>query len=428
VAQLAGSGERCDHRNTIRAEASTMSTALPHPLRALRARDFRLYFAGQLVSVAGTWMQQIAMAWLAYRLTHSALVLGLLGFASQIPILLFAPLGGVWSDRVDRRRLMMTTQVLAMLQALTLAVLAWQGWATPALLIGLAFVLGCINAIDVPARQSLVVHLVGDRALLSNAIALNSFMMNATRFVGPALAGLIVAWAGEAVCFLINALSYLAVLVALAALRTRPGSGAAKPALHALREGLAYTLGHRDIRLFLMLVAAVSFLVVPYVAMMPLYARTVLGGDARTFGLLVSSAGAGSLLASVFLASHRSIDRLARRVGRAAILAGAALAGFALNDAAVLAYPILMVLGFAVVLVAAGSNTLLQSWVRDDVRGRVMAIFTMAFLGIAPLGNLAMGSLTHAFGIRPAFLLFGTLAVLAGFAHRQRLKPASQDA
>ncbi len=395
---------------------------MPHPLRALRARDFRVYFAGQLVSVAGTWMQQIAMAWLAYKLTNSALVLGLLGFASQIPILLLGPLGGVWSDRVDRRRLMMTTQALAMLQALTLAVLAWQGWATPALLIGLAFVLGCINAVDVPARQSLVVHLVADRALLPNAIALNSFMMNATRFVGPALAGVIVAWAGEAVCFLLNALSYLAVLLALAALHTRPGGGAVKPALHALREGLAYTASHRDIRLFLLLVASIAFLIAPYVVMLPLYAKTVLGGDARTFGLLVSSAGAGSLLASVFLASHRSIDRLARRVGRAAILAGAAVVAFALNDVVALAYPILMVLGFSVVLVAAGSNTLLQSWVRDDMRGRVMAIFSVAFLGVAPLGHLAMGSLTHFVGIRPAFVLFGTLAVGAGLWHRRRLR------
>ncbi len=408
--------------------ARTMSAAPSHPLRALRSRDFRIYFAGQLVSVAGTWMQQIAMAWLAYSLTHSALVLGLLGFASQIPILLFAPLGGVWSDRVDRRRLMMTTQVLAMLQALMLAVLAWQGWATPALLIGLAFVLGCINAVDVPARQSLVVHLVSDRALLPNAIALNSFMMNATRFVGPALAGVIVAWAGEAVCFLLNALSYLAVLVALGALHTRPGGGAAKPALHALREGLAYTFSHRDIRLFLLLVAAVSFLVAPYVVMMPLYARTVLGGDARTFGLLVSSAGAGSLLASLFLASHKSIDGLAQRVGLAAIVSGAALVAFALNSVAVLAYPILMALGFSVVLVAAGSNTLLQSWVRDDVRGRVMAIFTMAFLGIAPLGSLAMGSLTHALGIRPALFVFGMLALLAGLVHRRCQRLAAGNA
>jgi MFS family permease len=405
-----------------------MSAALPHPLRALRARDFRIYFAGQLVSVAGTWMQQIAMAWLAYRLTDSALVLGLLGFASQVPILLFAPLGGIWSDRIDRRRLMMTTQMLAMLQALTLALLTWQGWVSPALLIGLAFVLGCINAVDIPARQSLVVHLVSDRALLPNAIALNSFMMNATRFVGPALAGIIVAWAGEEVCFLLNALSYLAVLVALAALHTRPGGGEIKPALQALREGLSYTLGHRDIRLFLLLVASVSFLIAPYVVMMPLYARTTLGGDARTFGLLVSSAGAGSLMASLFLASRVSISQLAGQVGAAALLAGTALVAFALNSVALLAYPILMVLGFSVVLVAAGSNTLLQSWVRDDMRGRVMAIFTMAFLGIAPLGSLALGSATHFLGVRPALVSFGALAIVAALAHRQRLRLAGRAA
>ncbi|MGE5319043.1 MAG: MFS transporter [Hyphomicrobiaceae bacterium] len=402
-----------------------MSAAPPHPLRALRSRDFRIYFAGQLISVAGTWMQQIAMAWLAYKLTHSALVLGLLGFASQVPILLFAPLGGVWSDRTDRRRLLMTTQALAMLQALALAVLAWQGWATADLLIGLAFVLGCINAVDVPTRQSLVVHLVSDRSQLPNAIALNSFMMNATRFIGPALAGLIVARSGEAVCFLLNAASYLAVLVALSVLQTRPGRGIPKPALHALREGLDYTFSHRDIRLFLLLVAAVSFLITPYVVMMPLYASTVLGGDARTFGLLVSSAGAGSLLASLFLASRTSIDGLARRVTLAAILAGAALALFALNSVPVFAYPILMALGFSVVLVAAGSNTLLQSWVRDDMRGRVMAIFSVAFLGIAPLGSLAMGSLAHALGTRPALFLFGTLTILAGLAHRTRRDPAA---
>lgn len=395
-----------------------MSTLPAHPLRALRSRDFRIYFAGQLVSVAGTWMQQIAMAWLAYRLTNSALVLGMLGFASQIPILLLGPFGGVWSDRLDRRRLMMGTQVLAMLQALALAVLAWQGWATPALLIALAFVLGCINAVDVPARQSLVVHLVGDRALLPNAIALNSFMMNATRFVGPALAGIIVAGFGEAVCFLLNALSYLAVLVALAALRSRPGSGNTKPALHALKEGFDYTISHHDIRLFLLLVAAVSFLVAPYVVMMPLYARTVLAGDARTFGLLVSSAGAGSLLASVFLASRATIEGLGARVTFAAILAGSALALFAVNSEPILAYAILTVLGFSVVLVAAGSNTLLQSWVRDDMRGRVMAIFSMAFLGVAPLGSLAMGGLTHTLGVRPTLFLFGVLTIAAGLMHR----------
>jgi MFS family permease len=392
-----------------------------HSLRALRSRDFRIYFAGQLVSVAGTWMQQIAMAWLIYRLTDSAFMLGLLGFASHAPILLFGQLGGVWADRFDRRRLMMATQGLAMTQALLLAWLTWIGWATPGLLLALSFLLGCVNAVDVPARQSLVVHLVGDRSELPNAIALNSLMMNSTRFVGPALAGFIVALLGEALCFLLNALSYLAVLLALLALRARPNGDASKPALHALRDGLRYTFGHRDIRLFLMLVAAVSFLIAPYVSMMPLYAKTIFGGDVRTLGLLVSSAGAGSLLGSLFLATRKDIDKLAGRVSRAAMTAGVALAAFAYNDHHALAYPILMVLGFSVVLVAAGSNTLLQSWVRDDMRGRVMATFSMAFLGVAPLGSLAVGGLAHLAGIRPTLFLCGLLTLLAGLAHRHRL-------
>ena len=399
-------------------------SAATHPLRALRSRDFRLYFAGQLVSVAGTWMQQIAMAWLVYRLTGSALMLGLLGFASQLPILLFGALGGVWSDRMDRRRLMMATQTLAMIQALTLAVLAWQGWATPALLLTLAFAMGCINALDMPVRQSLVVHLVEDRAQLPNAIALNSFVMNATRFIGPALAGFIIALAGEAVCFLINAVSYLAVLLALRALHVRPAANVAQPALHALHEGLRYTFGHPDIRRFLLLVATVSFLVTPYVVMMPLYAKAIFNGDARTLGMLVSSAGAGSLLGSLFLATRASITKLARRVSLAAITAGLALALFALNSLHALAYPILMALGFSVVLIAAGSNTLLQSWVRDDMRGRVMATFSMAFLGIAPLGSLAVGSLAHAIGIRPTLFLCGILTITAGGLLGQRISRA----
>ena len=394
-----------------------------HPLRALRSRDFRVYFAGQLVSVAGTWMQQIAMGWLAYRLTDSALVLGLLGFASQVPILLFGAIGGVWSDRVERRRLMLWTQSLAMFQALLLALLTWQGWITPALLLGLAFLMGSINALDMPARQSLVAQLVEDRAQLANAIALNSFVMNATRFVAPALAGLIIAAAGEAVCFLINALSYLAVLLALGALRVRRGDGdRSKPALRAFKEGLGYTFGHPDIRLFLLLVAAVSFLITPYVVMMPLYARTIFDGDARTLGLLVSSAGAGSLGASLFLATRASVDGLARQVSLAATLAGAALALFALNTAHALAYPLLMALGFAVVLIAAGSNTLLQTWVRDDMRGRVMATFSMAFLGIAPLGSLAVGALANAIGVRAALFLWGILALGVGLAHNRRTR------
>jgi MFS family permease len=406
-----------------------MFAANNHPLRALRSRDFRLYFFGQLISVAGTWMQQIAMSWLAYRLTGSALVLGLLGFASQLPILLFGSLGGVWSDRVDRRRLMMLTQTLAMFQALILALLTWQGWITPTLLLVMAFIMGCINALDMPARQSLVVHLVDDRVHLQNAIALNSLIMNATRFVGPALAGFIIALMGEALCFMLNSVTYLAVLLALWAIRVRPNGDSSKPALRALKDGLRYTFSHTDIRLSLMLVAVVSFMVTPYVVMMPLYVKTIFHGDASTFGLLVSSAGAGSLLGSLFLATRNSIEGLASRISLAAVSAGAALALFALNSHPALAYPILMVMGFSVVLVAAGSNTLLQSWVRDDMRGRVMATFSMAFLGVAPLGSLAVGSLAHGLGIRPTLFLCGVLTLLAGLIHFNRLvrKPALQS-
>ncbi len=402
-------------------EKRPMPAAARHPLRSLRSRDFRLFFAGQMVSMAGTWMQQIAMGWLAYRLTDSALILGLLGFASQAPILLFGALGGVWSDRLDRRRLMMATQSLALLQALALAVLTWQGWITPALLLCMAFLLGCINALDMPVRQSLVVHLVEDRAQLPNAIALNSMLMNATRFVGPALAGVIITLAGEAVCFALNAASYLAVLLALLALRARPRGDASKHPLRALQDGLAYTFGHAEIRRFLLLVAAVGFLVTPYVVMMPLYARTLFDGDARTLGLLVSSAGAGSLMAALWLAARADVGDLARRISRAATLAGAALALFALNTQHALAYPILMVLGFSVVIVAAGSNILLQSWVRDDMRGRVMATFSMSFLGVAPLGSLSVGALAQVFGIRPTLFLCGALTLGVGLLHAYRL-------
>ncbi len=397
-----------------------MLKAANHPFRALKSRDFRLYFAGQLISLAGTWMQQIAMGWLTYRLTDSVLALGLLGFASQLPILVFGAIGGVWSDRVDRRRLMMWTQTLAMIQALTLAILAWQGWITTPLLLGLAFVMGCINALDMPARQSLVVHLVGDRAQLPNAIALNSLLMNATRFVGPALAGFVIALAGEVVCFLLNALSYLAVLLALAAMRVRPSGNGSGNALNALREGLRYTFGHPDIRIALLLVATVSFLVTPYMFMMPVYAKTIFAGDARTFGLLVSSAGAGSLMASLYLATRASTEGLRRTVSRAAVLSGVALTLFALNTRLGLAYPIVMAMGFSVVVIAAGSNTLLQTWVRDDMRGRVMATFSMAFLGIAPLGSLAVGSLAHGVGVRPALFVCGVLTVLVGLLHAYR--------
>jgi len=392
---------------------------------AFRSRNFRLFFAGQLISLIGTWMQHIAMVWLAYRLTDSVAMLGLVGFASQIPILLFGIPAGVLNDRLDRRRLLMATQFLALLQALLLTTLTAAGTITPALLVVLAFALGCINAVDLPARQAFVAQMVPDLRVLPNAIGLNSFLMNGSRFVGPALAGLIVAQAGEAACFLINALSYLAVLMALATIRLAPAAPrTAQPAGQALRAGLAYAFAQPRIRATLLLIAGFSFCVTPYVVMMPVYARDLFHGTAKTYGLLVGAAGFGSLAAALFLAwrggrhAGAGLDRL---VGRAALTGGTALACFAWTPTIELAFPLLAILGCAVVLAAAGSNTLIQLEVEENFRGRVMAIFSTAFLGIAPLGSLTVGLLSEWLDVRPTLSLCGLLALGAGWLYRREL-------
>jgi MFS family permease len=401
-----------------------------HPrFPAFQSRNFRLFFAGQLISLIGTWMQHIAMTWLAYRLTDSTAMLGLVGFASQIPILLFSIPAGVWNDRLDRRRLLLLTQFLAMLQAVALFVLTATDTITPAVLIMLALTLGCINAVDLPARQAFVAQMVPDKRDLPNAIGLNSFLMNGSRFVGPALAGLIVALAGEAACFLVNALSYLAVLAALAAIRTTPRRPhAIQSAWSALRAGLDHAFAHPRIRLTLFLVAGFSFFITPYVVMMPVFARDLFHGNAQTYGFLIGSAGFGSLCAAFFLAwrggKHAS-EGLDRLVGRTALTGGIALACFAFVPAIQLAYPLLMILGFSVVLTAAGSNTLIQIDVEEDFRGRVMAIFSSAFLGIAPLGSLTVGLVSEVLDVRPTLLVCGLLAFSAGLIYRRRMKVAA---
>lgn len=392
---------------------------------ALRSRNYRLFFAGQLVSLIGTWMQQIAMSWLAYRLTDSAAMLGLMGFAGQVPILLFGTIAGVWNERLDRRRLLLWTQGLSMLQATLLFALASTDSATPALLLALALLLGCINAMDMPARQAFVAQLVADKADLPNAIGLNSFLMNASRFVGPALAGLLVAAYGEAACFLLNALSYLAVLLALAAIRVGPRPPARQQAAwHALREGLAYAFGHPQIRLPLLMIAGFSLLVTPYAVMMPVYARDLFQAGADTYGFLIASAGIGSLSASLFLAlrgGRRIVAGLDRLVALATLSGGTLLAAFAFVPTATLAYPLLAMLGCSVILVAAGSNTLIQIAVAEEYRGRVMALFSTAFLGMAPLGSLAVGGLVSVFGVRPVLCSCGLLAAGLGLLYRQQL-------
>lgn len=387
---------------------------LPDILRALHHRNYRLYFLGQMVSLAGTWMQQIAMNWLTYRLTDSTFMLGLVVFAAQIPILAVAPIGGVLSDRFDKRVMMLWTQSLSLVQALALTLLTLTDAVQPWHLIMMSLSLGLINAIDVPARQSFLVDLVEDRDDLANAIALNSFAINSARFVGPSLGGIVVGLAGEGICFAINALSYLAVIVALTALRTHHVAGTHRSASEAMRRGFSYAFGIDRIRQLLYVVALTGFFATPYVVLLPYFAREVYGGGAQTFGFMSAAAGGGALLGTLYLASRKTVAGLDGVIGKTIVAAAVALTLFAVSNVLVLAMPALALLGFSIICTVASSNTLIQSMVGDDMRGRVMSLFTMAFLGISPLGSLAAGWIAHRIGPRETMLGCAMIIFLGG--------------
>ncbi len=384
-------------------------------LRAFHHRNFRLFFAGQGISMIGTWVQQIAQAWLVYRLTGSPFLLGLTSFAGQIPILFLAPLGGLLSDRFDRRRILLTTQALLMCQALLLAALTLTGLVHVWHVIALAFFYGLVMGFDTPVRQSLLIGLVGQRADLPNAIALNSMLMNASRMIGPSIAGLLLAFVSEGWCFLINAGTYCAILAAAAALRIAPLAHAKRPAstLHGLREGIGYALASRPIRTLLPLLALMSFMASPYVSLMPVMARQVLGGGAGTVGFLVGAAGLGALLGTSWLASRGTASGLPRVIAFSSATAGTALLLFSFSRSLWLSLPLMTCVGFGIIVTAASINTILQTIVEDDKRGRVMSFYTMAFLGVAPLGALWAGTLAGWIGA-PATLGIGGCCCLLG--------------
>jgi len=386
-------------------------------MRALRSRNYRLFFAGQSVSLIGTWMQQVAMSWLVYRLTGSAFLLGVVGFVSQIPTFLLAPFAGVLADRWDKRRLLIGTQTLAMLQAAALAFFVMSGVVQVWQIIALSLVLGLVNTFDIPTRQSFLVEMVDNREDLGNAIALNSSMFNAARLIGPSIAGLVVAALGEGICFILNALSYLAVIVALAAMRIRPHTvkQARRHILHELREGLGYAFGFPPIRSILLLIALVSLMGMPYAVLMPVFARDILHGGPHTFGFLMAAAGCGALVSTVFLASRKSVIGLGRLIVRATFIFGAGIMAFSLSESLPLSLLFLCFIGFGAMALVASSNTILQTIVDDDKRGRVMSLFTMSFIGMAPFGSIIAGMLADLIGARNT-LLIGGASCLAGSA------------
>ena len=406
------------------------SSNLRFMLRAFRYRNYRLFFSGQIVSLVGTWLSMVATNWLVYRLAsqaddaNAAFVLGAVGFAGQIPIFLLAPFAGVWVDRFSRRHILMTTQALAMLQSFALALLAWQGVITIWQIVALNILQGVINAFDMPARQAFVVEIVGDRNDLSNAIALNSSMVHSARFLGPLLAGVLIYQLGEAACFFIDGFSYFGVLIALWMMRVapRPEAGERARALGAFNEGLRYAFGFRPIRVLLLMVAITSLMTMPQSVLMPIFANEILGGGELTLGILLGASGVGAVCGSLYLASRRTVVGLGKVMLTAGAVLGAGLLILAVSRQLWLSVPVLCVCGFGMVVQMASANTLLQTIVDDDKRGRVMSLFTMCFIGMAPFGSLIAGTVASTIGASWTVALAG-LACMAASGRLALLLP-----
>lgn len=396
--------------------------------RALRSRNLRLYFTGQGISLIGLWMTRVATSWLVYRLTDSALLLGVVGFASQIPIFFLAPFAGVMVDRWNRHRLIIFMQSIAMLQALTLAALTLTGVVAVWHIITLGVLQGFISAFDLPARQSFLVKMVDRKEDLSNAIALNSSIFNGARLIGPSIAGVVIATAGEGICFLIDGLSYTAVLAALLSMRVpaeeRP---VGRPtALRQLADGWKYVTSFTPIRSILMMLAWTSLVGLPYLVLMPVISRELLGGQSKVFGFLMAAAGLGAVGGGLFLAARRSVLGLGRMIPLAAALFGVTLVGLALSRIVWVSLLFMTVLGFLLMVQIAASNTLLQTIVDEDKRGRVMSYYAMALIGTAPFGSLLAGGAAELIGT-PGTLVAGGFCLTCGAAAFARRLPAIRE-
>jgi MFS family permease len=392
-------------------------------LRALRHRNYRLFFGGQSVSLAGTWITRIATSWLVYRITGSALILGIVGFCGQIPTLFLAPVAGVFVDRWDRRRVLLATQILSLLQSLALGALTLAGVITVPEVLALQAVQGVINAFDTPARQAFVVHMIEDRADLPNAIALNSSMVNGSRIVGPSVGGVIIAAVGEGWCFMIDAVSYIAVIASLLAMRMEPVVPSRPPARvrEELEAGFRYVTRFVPVRTLLLLLALVSIMGMPYTVLMPAIAARVLHGGANSLGFLMGATGVGALAAALYLASRHTVVGLGRAIAAAVIVFGLGLVAFGSSRSFLLSLAILPFVGAAFMLALAATNTIVQTIVEEHLRGRVMAFYAMAFLGTAPIGSLLAGVLADRIGAPATIRLGGAACVVGGVVFALRL-------
>ncbi len=398
------------------------TTRLPTVLRALTHRNFRLFFGGQLLSLTGTWMQNVAQAWLVYKMTGSSLMLGTVGFASNIPVFLLAPVGGAVADRHNRHSIIVATQTTAMLLAFVLAALTLTGRVQVWHVVVLAALLGTVNAFDIPARQSFFVEMVGKEDLV-NAIALNSSMFNAARVAGPAVAGILVASIGEGWCFLVNGISYLAVIAGLLVMRLAPPghSRARGSALTELLEGVRFVRGAPPVRDLLMMLGVVSLFGTPYSVLMPIFAEGIFHSGPRGLGLLMGATGIGAVLGALTVAARTGVKGLAAINGRASAGFGACLALFALSHWFWISLALLIPVGFALMTQMACSNTLIQTMVPDHLRGRVMALYSVMFMGMAPFGAFLAGALAERIGAPVTVAIGGLSCVGAAVVYELRL-------
>jgi len=410
-----------DLPRTNSAEPASTVSRVPHGLRSLRHRNFQLFFGGQLISLIGTWMQNVAQAWLVYRLTGSSFLLGAVGFAGQIPVFLMAPVGGIVADRKNRRRVVIATQTASLLLALILSLLTLgkvvQVWHIFVLAAGL----GVVNAFDIPARQAFIVDMVGKEDLI-NAIALNSSMFNGARVVGPAIAGILVAKIGEGWCFFGNAVSYVAVIIGLILMRVtwERGNFSGSP-LENIIEGFAYVRGTQPIRMLLLLLGLVSVVGMPYAVLMPIFADRILHRGANGLGILMGATGVGALIGALSLAFKRGLKGLSKWVMLSSAGFGASLILFGISKSFWLSVALLMPVGYCMMVQMASSNTLIQSMVPDRLRGRVMSVYSMMFMGMAPIGALGAGVAAHHLGAALTVAIGGMTCMLGAAAFGIRL-------
>lgn len=391
--------------------------------RTLSYRNYRLFFIGNGISMIGTWMQQVAISWLVYRLTGSALLLGVIAFASLFPGFILTPLAGLLSDLWNRQRILLVTQVLALLQAAALAFLVMTELVTVWQIVLLSVFLGLVSAFDIPARQSFVVEMIGKREDLGSAIALNSALFNGARLIGPSLAGIAIAIVGEGICFLLNALSYLAVIATLLLMKVEPTSrsGSNTDVRLGLSAGFTYAFGSLPIRALLLLLSVVSLMGLPFTVLMPVFAKDVFHGGAHTLGFLTAAAGGGSVIGALYLASRKTLLGMGRIVPLAAGLFGGGLVLFSLSSVLWVSLLLLMFIGCGMMVQLALTNTILQTIVDDNMRGRVMGFFAMSFMGTTPLGSLLAGVLADRIGAPRTLMIGGLFCIVGALLYARQL-------